>query len=108
MNPKIHVVEKKHLKPGTMKFDIGDTVKVYTRVQEGEKTRTQVFEGTVIRRRGSGTRETFTVLRDERGDQIEKVFPLHSPTVEKVVVSKAGRRRHGFMTHLRKRKEISG
>ena len=108
MNPKIQLVEKKHMKASVPKFSVGDAVKVYTRVQEGEKTRTQIFEGTVIQRRGSGTRETFTVLRDARGDQIEKVFPIHSPTVEKVVVSKAGVRRRAHLVHLRVKKEVTG
>ena len=108
MNAQILSIEKKYLKSEVPKFRVGDQVKVYTKVREGDKMRTQVFEGVVIRKRGSGTRETFTVLRDERGDQIEKIFPLHSPNVEKVTVSKAGSARTARLYHLRKKKEIAG
>lgn len=104
MKPKMAFVEQKHLKPKVDPFRVGDEVKVYAKVHEGEKTRTQVFEGIVIRRRGSGTRESFTVLREDRGDQIEKVFPLHSPNVEKVVVSKAGKVRKARLYYLRTKK----
>jgi len=108
MNAKIALIEKKYLKKDVSKFCVGDQVKVYTKVREGDKIRTQIFEGTVLRRHGSGTRETFTVLRDERGDQIEKVFPLHSPNVEKVVVSKSRPARKARLYYLRKKKEIAG
>lgn len=108
MNPKIAVVEKRYMKDKTPSFRVGDEVRVHTKVREGEKTRTQVFEGTVIRRHGSGTRASFTVLRTDRADQIEKVFPIHSPFVEKVVVSKAGKRTRSRLYHLRFKKEVTG
>ena len=107
MNDKILEVEKKYLKDKPSDFRVGDQVKVHTKVREGEKTRIQIFEGIVIRRRGSGTRATFTVLRDEHGDQIEKVFPLHSPNVEKVVVAKSGAVRRAKLYHLRTKKITS-
>ena len=106
MNKKMELVEKKYMKDKIPSFRVGDQVKVHTRVHEGDKTRTQIFEGIVIRRHGSGTRESFTVLRTERGDQIEKVFPIHSPHVEKVVVEKAGHARTSRLYHLREKKEV--
>lgn len=106
MNKKMALVEKKYMKEKVTSFRVGDQVKVHTRVYEGDKTRTQIFEGIVIRRHGSGTRESFTVLRTERGDQIEKVFPIHSPTVEKVVVEKSGDVRRSRLYHLRVKKEV--
>ncbi len=106
MNKKMELVEKKYMKDKIPSFRVGDLVKVHTRVHEGDKTRTQIFEGIVIRRHGSGTRESFTVLRTERGDQIEKVFPIHSPHVEKVVVEKAGKARTSRLYHLRVKKEV--
>lgn len=89
-------------------FHVGDLVKVYTKVREGDKTRTQIFEGIVIRRRGGGSRASFTVLRDEGSDQIERIFPLHSPGVEKVVVSKPGKTRKSRLYYLRTRKLTVG
>lgn len=106
MNKKMELVEKKYMKDKIPSFRVGDQVKVHTRVHEGDKTRTQIFEGVVIRRHGSGTRESFTVLRTERGDQIEKVFPIHSPHVEKIVVEKAGKTRTSRLYHLRVKKEV--
>ena len=106
MNRKMALIEKKYMKEKVASFRVGDQVKVHTRVREGDKTRTQIFEGVVIRRHGSGTRESFTVLRTEREDQIEKVFPIHSPTVEKVVVEKAGNVRRSRLYYLRKKKEV--
>lgn len=106
MNAKILAYEKKHLKKTVPQFKVGDEVKVHVRVQEGDKTRTQIFEGTVIRRRGTGLSETFTVLKEEREDQVERVFPLHAPVVEKVTVSRRGEARRAKLYHLRKKKVI--
>ncbi len=103
---KIQAYEKKHLKKTVPQFKVGDQVKVHVRVQEGDKTRTQIFEGTVIRRRGTGMGESFTVLKEEREDQIERVFPLHAPVVEKVVVSRRGEARRARLYDLRKKKII--
>lgn len=101
---KIELVEKELIKKDIPDFRTGDAVKVYLKVQEGDKTRTQVFEGIVIRRRGSGAGASFTVLRDVRGDIVEKVFPLHSPAVEKIAVAKKGEFRRSRLYHLRKKK----
>lgn len=103
----IKIIEKQSLKKEIPDFQVGDQVKVSQRVVEGDKTRHQIFEGIVIRRKGSGTRETFTVFREVRGDMIEKVFPLHSPTVEKVVVTKPAKKvRRSRLYHLWRKKEI--
>lgn len=103
----IAFVEKKHLKKEVPEFKVGDQVKVYQKVLEGEKTRTQIYEGIVIRRKGSGTRTSFTVLRQLRGDMIEKIFLLHSPAVEKVVVTKPTKGvRRSRLYYLFTKKEI--
>ncbi len=101
---KIALIEKDYLKKDVPNFRTGDAVKVHLKVQEGEKTRTQVFEGIVIRRRGSGIGASFTVLRDMRGDIVEKVFPIHSPAIEKIVVTKTGKFRRSRLYNLRKKK----
>lgn len=103
----IDLVEKKYLKKEIPDFGVGDQVKVYQKVKEGDKTRTQIYEGIVIRRKGSGIRESFTVLRQIRGDMIEKIFPLHSPGVEKVVVTKPAKKvRRSRLYYLFQKKEI--
>ncbi|MDA1273707.1 MAG: 50S ribosomal protein L19 [Verrucomicrobia bacterium] len=84
-------------------FAVGDTVKVHTRVVEGEKERIQVFSGIVIGRRGRGLNSTFTVRRISYGEGVERVFPVHSPRVEKVVVERKGTVRRAKLTYLRKR-----
>ena len=87
MNKKIiDLVEKEFLKKEIPSFKVGDTVAVYQKIVEGDKSRTQLFEGIVVGRRGNGINETFSVLYDVRGDQVEKVFPIHSPFVEKIKV----------------------
>ena len=84
-------------------FAVGDTVKVHTRVIEGEKERIQVFAGIVIGRRGHGINSTFTVRRISYGEGVERVFPVHSPRVEKVVVDRQGSVRRAKFTYLRQR-----
>ncbi len=84
-------------------FKPGDTVRVHFRIREGEKERVQVFEGTVIGRSGSGPRETFTVRKVSYGVGVERIFPLHSPRVEKIEVVRAGRVRRAKLYYLRKR-----
>jgi large subunit ribosomal protein L19 len=84
-------------------FAVGDTVKVHTRVIEGEKERIQVFAGIVIGRRGHGINSTFTVRRISYGEGVERVFPVHSPRVEKVVVDRQGSVRRAKLTYLRQR-----
>jgi large subunit ribosomal protein L19 len=82
---------------------VGDTVRVHTRVIEGDRERTQVFTGVVIARRGHGLNETFTVRRISYGEGVERVFPLHSPRIEKIEVERAGAVRRAKLTYLRKR-----
>lgn len=100
----IKEVEKRNLKEDLPQFQAGDTVKVHVRVVEGGRERTQVFEGIVIRRQGSGARETFTVRRVTFGIGVERIFPLHSPSISKIEVVKKGRVRRAKLYYLRKRK----
>ena len=100
---KIQAFANEQLKTDIPAFNIGDSVKVYNRITEGEKTRTQLFEGTVIAKRGGGISETFTVRRVSYGVGVEKTFPLHSPNVEKVVVFREGKVRRAKLFYLRDR-----
>ena len=86
----LELVEKASLKAEPPEFQIGDTVDVHTRILEGEKQRIQIFNGVVIARAGSGTRETFTVRRIVAGEGVERKFPLHSPKIAKVEVKRHG------------------
>ncbi len=94
-------VDKEVMKGKVPEFRVGDTLKVYLRVKEGDKTRTQIFEGICIRRRGSKAGASFTVLKETHGDIVEKIFPLYSPTVEKISVSRKGKARRAKLYHLR-------
>jgi large subunit ribosomal protein L19 len=85
-------------------FRVGDTVRVSMKVKEGEKERLQAFEGVVIARRGSGTRETFMVRKVSYGVGVEKIFPLHSPLIEKIEVIKKGDVRRAKLYYLRRKK----
>lgn len=85
-------------------FNIGDTVNVNLKVKEGDKERFQSYEGVVIARRGSGTRETFTVRKISYGIGVERIFPIHSPTIEKIAVVKEGRVRRAKLYYLRSKK----
>ena len=100
---KIQAFASEQLKTELPKFGIGDGVKVYIRITEGEKTRTQMFEGTVIAKRGGGISETFTVRRVSYGVGVEKTFPLHSPNVEKIVVFREAKVRRAKLYYLRGR-----
>jgi len=84
-------------------FSVGDTVDVHVKIREGEKERVQLFNGTVIRRKGSSVQETFTVRRIVQGEGVERIFPLHSPNVVDVVVKKRGRVRRAKLYYLRDR-----
>ncbi len=99
----ISVVEAGQLKRDRGGFAPGDTVRVHVRVAEGEKERVQVFEGTVIRRRGEGARASFTVRRVSYGVGVERTFPLHSPRIERVQVIKRSRVRRSKLYYLRER-----
>jgi large subunit ribosomal protein L19 len=89
-NALLEAVEKSSLKSEVPQFEIGDTVDVHTRILEGNKERIQIFNGVVIARSGSGTREMFTVRRIVQGEGVERKFPLHSPRVAKVEVKRSG------------------
>jgi len=84
-------------------FNVGDSVRVHTKVVEGDKERIQVFPGVVIGKRGTGLNETFTVRRISYGEGVERVFPIHSPRVEKIEVERHGSVRRAKLTYLRKR-----
>ena len=100
---KIQAFVSEQLKTEVPQFGIGDGVKVYVRIVEGEKERTQMFEGTVIARHGGGISETFTVRRVSYGVGVEKTFPLHSPNVEKVEIVRSGKVRRAKLYYLRDR-----
>ncbi|MCP4202892.1 MAG: 50S ribosomal protein L19 [bacterium] len=95
-------VESPFLRSDVPEFRAGDTVKVHVKVAEGDKERIQIFQGVVIARRGSGTRETFTVRKISGGIGVERVFPLHTPTIEKIEVVRRGRVRRAKLYYLRK------
>ena len=100
---KIQAFVNEQLKTEVPQFNIGDSVKVYIRITEGEKTRTQMFEGTVIAKHGGGISETFTVRRVSYGCGVEKTFPIHSPNVEKVDIIRQGKVRRAKLNYLRER-----
>ena len=96
-------VEASSLKPSVAPFAIGDTVDVHTRILEGEKERVQIFNGVVIARSGSGSREMFTVRRIVAGEGVERKFPLHSPKIAKIEVKRSGVSRRAKLYYLRDR-----
>ena len=100
----ISLVESPRLKTGVPTFRPGDTVKVNVRIKEGDKFRLQAFEGVVISRKGTGTRESFTVRKVSFGYGVERIFPLHSPVVDSIEVLKKGRVRRAKLYYLRGRK----
>ena len=100
---KIQAFVNEQLKTEVPQFNIGDSVKVYIRITEGEKTRTQMFDGTVIAKHGGGISETFTVRRVSYGVGVEKTFPLQSPNVAKVEVIRVGKVRRAKLYYLRGR-----
>ena len=97
----IRLVEAGQLKKDRDGFGPGDTVRVHVKVVEGEKERTQLFEGVVIRKRGDGARASFTVRRISYGVGVERTFPLHSPRIERVEVVRTGRVRRSKLYYLR-------
>ncbi len=96
-------IEGQFLKKEKPAFNVGDTVRVHTKVVEGDKERIQIFAGVVIGRRGHGINETFTVRRISYGEGVERVFPIHSPRIDKVEVERKGSVRRAKLTYLRKR-----
>jgi large subunit ribosomal protein L19 len=103
MNTALKLISDASLKQDPPKFDIGDTVKVHVRIKEGEKFRIQIFEGTVIARKHGGISETFTVRRLSHGVGVERVFPVHSPVIDKVQVVRHGKVRRAKLYYLRDR-----
>ena len=99
----IKAFTNEQLKTEVPQFNIGDTVRVYNKIVEGTRERTQVFEGTVIAKKNGGISETFTVRRISYGVGVEKTFPLHSPRVEKVEVIRTGKVRRAKLYYLRDR-----
>jgi large subunit ribosomal protein L19 len=97
----ITAVEQEQIRKDIPDFRPGDTVKVYTKVVEGGRERIQVFEGTVIARRGGGLRETFTVRKVSYGVGVERIFPLNSPRIDKIEVVKKGRVRRAKLYYMR-------
>jgi large subunit ribosomal protein L19 len=96
-------IESEQFRAKPLKFDVGDSVRVHTKVVEGDKERIQVFAGIVIGRRGRGLNENFTVRRISYGEGVERVFPVNSPRVEKIDVERKGSVRRAKLTYLRKR-----
>lgn len=103
MSDIIREIEAEQLKTKVDQFDVGDTVKVYGRIKEGNRERVQVFEGIVIKRQGGSSRETFTVRKTSNGIGVEKTWPVHSPNVEKIEVVRRGKVRRAKLNYLRGR-----
>ena len=99
----IKSIENEQLKAEAPEFSVGDTVKVYGKIKEGNRERIQVFEGTVLKRQGGGARETFTVRKTSNGIGVEKTWPVHSPHVERVEVVRRGKVRRAKLNYLRQR-----
>ena len=99
----IKSIEAEQLKAEVPEFRVGDTVKVYGKIKEGNRERVQVFEGTVLKKQGGSTRETFTVRKSSNGVGVEKTWPLHSPHVVKVEVIRQGKVRRAKLNYLRDR-----
>ncbi len=100
----IDTIEKEQQKTDVTKFKVGDSVRVHTRVIEGDKERIQIFTGIVIGRQGTGINQAFTVRRISYGEGVERVFPVHSPRIAKIEVEKAGTARRAKLNFLRGRK----
>ena len=96
-------IESEQFRKDDAKFNVGDTVRVHTKVVEGDKERIQIFTGIVMGKRGTGLNETFCVRRISYGEGVERIFPLHSPRVDKIEVERHGDVRRAKLTYLRKR-----
>ena len=103
MNEIIRSIEAEQLKADVTEFAVGDTVRVYGKIKEGNRERVQVFEGIVLKRQGGSNRETFTVRKMSNGVGVEKTWPLHSPNVEKIEVIRRGKVRRAKLNYLRER-----
>ena len=96
-------IQSEQFRKDNAQFNVGDSVKVHTKVVEGDKERIQIFSGVVIGKRGRGLNETFAVRRISYGEGVERIFPLHSPRVDKIEVERHGEVRRAKLTYLRKR-----
>lgn len=96
-------IESQYFRKDGAKFGVGDSVRVHTKVVEGDKERIQIFAGVVIGMRGHGINSTFTVRRISYGEGVERVFPLHSPRIDKIEVERQGEVRRAKLTYLRRR-----
>jgi len=103
MSKIIEKINQEQVKKEVTAFNVGDTIKVHTRVVEGDKERIQIFAGIVIARKGHGINEAFTVRKISYGEGVERVFPLHSPKVAKIEITKTGRVRRARLHYLRQR-----
>ena len=103
MNEIIKNIEAAELKAEVPVFNVGDTVKVYAKIKEGNRERIQIFEGTVLKKQGGSNRATFTVRKNSNAIGVEKTWPLHSPNVEKIEVIRRGKVRRAKLNYLRDR-----
>lgn len=103
MDPRIQEIERSQIKADRPDFKVGDTVRVFVRIQEDDKTRIQPYEGVAISRKGGSSRETFTVRRISYGEGVERIFYIHSPMIEKILVVKKGMVRRAKLYYLRKK-----
>ena len=103
MNEIIKKIEEAQLRDGVCEFRVGDTIRVHAKIKEGNRERVQVFEGTVLKKQGGGVRETFTVRKTSNGVGVEKTWPLHTPTIEKIEVVRKGKVRRAKLNYLRDR-----
>ena len=103
MNEIIKNIEAAQLKAEVDEFRVGDTVRVHNKIKEGNRERVQIFEGIVLKRQGGSTRETFTVRKISNGVGVEKTWPVHSPSVEKIEVIRYGKARRAKLNFLRER-----
>ncbi len=103
MNP-VDSIERENIRKDLPDFGPGDTVRVYFKIKEGERERIQSFEGLCIRKRGGGTRESFTIRKVSYGAGVERIFPLHSPLIEKIEVIQKGKIRRAKLYYVRKLK----
>lgn len=103
MSDIIKEIEEAQLKSAVDEFHVGDTVRVYGKIKEGNRERVQIFEGVVLKRQGGSNRETFTVRKTSNGVGVEKTWPLHSPNVEKIEIVRRGKVRRAKLNYLRDR-----
>ena len=103
MNDIIKSLELEQLKETVDEFNVGDTVKVHAKIKEGNRERIQVFEGTVLKKQGGSNRATFTVRKNSFGVGVEKTWPLHSPSIDKIEVIRKGKVRRAKLNYLRQR-----